>query len=60
MRLSRERLTKELAGNDPSIQIGRVGGTGDKGVLISVLMLKEGEERIVAERLHALLKKAAE
>jgi L-seryl-tRNA(Ser) seleniumtransferase len=60
VRLSRERLTKELAGNDPSIQIGRVGGTGDKGVLISVLMLKEGEERIVAERLHALLKKAAE
>jgi hypothetical protein len=28
-------------------------------LLLSVFMLQEGEERIVAERLHAILKKAA-
>jgi D-glucosaminate-6-phosphate ammonia-lyase len=57
--ISREQLTKELADGEPAIVIGRVGGTGDKGVLISVFMLQEGEERAVAERLQALLKKAA-
>jgi len=59
VKLTREQLTKELASGDPPIQIGRVSGTGDKGVLISVFTLQEGEDRIVAERLQALLSKAA-
>ena len=55
--MTRQRLTKDLADGDPPILIGRVHGTGDKGILISVFVLQEGEERIVAERLRALLKK---
>jgi L-seryl-tRNA(Ser) seleniumtransferase len=56
--LTREQLTRELAAGDPPIAIGRVRGTGDKGVLISVFMLQPGEDRIVADRLRAILKKA--
>jgi L-seryl-tRNA(Ser) seleniumtransferase len=58
-RLKRTRadVTKELAAGSPPILIGRVSGTGDKGILISVLTLQEGEDRIVAERLHAIFKK---
>jgi L-seryl-tRNA(Ser) seleniumtransferase len=59
VRVSRDQLTKELAGGDPPIQIGRVRGTGDKGILVSVFMLQEGEDRIVADRLRAILEKAA-
>jgi len=59
VRLTREQLTRELAEGDPPIQIGRVSGTGDKGVLISVFVLEEGEDRIVAERVRAILKKAS-
>jgi L-seryl-tRNA(Ser) seleniumtransferase len=59
LRLTREQVTRKLAAGDPPIQIGRVSGTGDKGILISVFMLQEGEERIVAERLRSILKKAA-
>src|SRR5262249_45410230 len=56
LRLTREELTKQLAAGDPPILLGRVSGTGDKGVLISVLTLGEGEERIVAQRIHYILK----
>lgn len=56
--LTRERLSRELAEGNPSIQLGRVRGTGDKGVLISVFMLQEGEDRVVADRLRALLRAA--
>jgi L-seryl-tRNA(Ser) seleniumtransferase len=59
VRTTKERLTRELAEGDPPVQIGRVSGTGDKGVLISVFVLQEGEDRIVAERLRAILKKAS-
>jgi D-glucosaminate-6-phosphate ammonia-lyase len=55
IRLTREAATQRLKEGDPSIQIGRVTGTGDKGILISVLTLQEGEERIVGERLRAIL-----
>jgi D-glucosaminate-6-phosphate ammonia-lyase len=55
LKLTRERLTRQLAAGDPPIQLGRVSGTGDKGVLISVFMLQAGEEQIVAERLRAIL-----
>ena len=57
--LTRARLTRELARGEPPVQLGRVRGTGDKGVLISVFMLQEGEDRVVAERLRAILKGAA-
>jgi L-seryl-tRNA(Ser) seleniumtransferase len=59
VRTTRERLTKDLAAGEPPILIGRVAGTGDKGVLISVFVLQAGEDRIVAERLRGLLGKAA-
>ena len=59
VKMSRERLTRELAKGDPPILIGRVSGTGDKGVLISVFVLQDGEERVVADRLRDLLQKAA-
>jgi L-seryl-tRNA(Ser) seleniumtransferase len=53
--LTRAQVTRRLAEGDPPIQIGRVSGTGDKGILISVFVLQEGEDRIVADRLRALL-----
>jgi L-seryl-tRNA(Ser) seleniumtransferase len=59
VKMARERLTRELAEGDPPILIGRVSGTGDKGILISVFVLQEGEERVVADRLRTLLEKAA-
>jgi len=36
-----------------------VSGTGDKGVLVSMLTLEDGEERVVAERLREVLKRAS-
>ena len=59
VKMTRERLTRELTKGDPPILIGRVSGTGDKGVLISVFVLQDGEERVVADRLRDLLRKAA-
>jgi seryl-tRNA(Sec) selenium transferase len=59
VRLTREQVTKKLANGHPPIQIGRVAGTGDKGILISVFTLQEGEDRIVANRLRAILRKAS-
>jgi L-seryl-tRNA(Ser) seleniumtransferase len=57
-RLTPQQLAAELAKGDPPIQLGRVSGTGDKGALVSVLTLQDGEERIVAERLRAILARA--
>jgi D-glucosaminate-6-phosphate ammonia-lyase len=59
VRITREQVTRRLADGDPSIRIGRVAGTGDKGILISVLTLQEGEERVVAGRLREMLRKAS-
>jgi L-seryl-tRNA(Ser) seleniumtransferase len=59
VKMTRQRLTRELAKGDPPILIGRVSGTGDKGVLISVFVLQEGEERVVADRLHMILANAS-
>lgn len=53
------QVTKDLLSGDPPVQLGRVSGTGDKGLLISVFTLEAGEESIVADRLLALLKKAS-
>jgi L-seryl-tRNA(Ser) seleniumtransferase len=58
VKTTRERLTRELAKGDPPILLGRVSGTGDKGVLVSVFVLQQGEERVVADRLRAILEKA--
>jgi len=58
LKLTREQLTKALSEGDPSIQIGRVSGTGDKGILISVFVLEKGEDRIVASRLQAIFNTA--
>jgi L-seryl-tRNA(Ser) seleniumtransferase len=60
VRLSRTRFTRALLEGDPPIQIGRVSGTGDRGVLISVLTLEPGEERIVGERIRAILRAASD
>ena len=59
VKIAPEKVTRELAAGDPSIRIGRVSGTGDKGILISVLTLRDGEESIVAARLAGILKSAA-
>jgi L-seryl-tRNA(Ser) seleniumtransferase len=58
VKISREQVTQALSGGDPPIRIGRVAGTGDKGILISVLTLQEGEEKVVAQRLGEILKNA--
>ncbi|HYT87769.1 MAG TPA: aminotransferase class V-fold PLP-dependent enzyme, partial [Gemmataceae bacterium] len=58
LKRTREQVTRELARGTPSIQIGRVSGTGDRGILISVLTLQAGEEQVVADRLRAILKTA--
>jgi L-seryl-tRNA(Ser) seleniumtransferase len=59
IRIAREQLVQKLADGEPSIQIGRVSGTSDKGILISVFMLQEGEDRIVGARLRELLGRAS-
>jgi L-seryl-tRNA(Ser) seleniumtransferase len=59
VKTSREQVKKDLAAGDPPILIGRIAGTGDKGVLVSVFVLQPGEDRVVADRLRALLKAAA-
>ncbi len=59
VKITRENVTRELSDGTPSIRIGRISGTGDKGILVSVLTLQEGEEQIVAARLAEILKKAA-
>jgi L-seryl-tRNA(Ser) seleniumtransferase len=58
LKLTRARVTRELAEGVPPIQIGRVRGTGERGILISVLTLQTGEEQTVAERLRAILRQA--
>jgi L-seryl-tRNA(Ser) seleniumtransferase len=59
LKVTPAQVTKALAAGDPPIQIGRVHGTGDRGILISVFVLQDGEERIVAERLRTILMAAA-
>jgi L-seryl-tRNA(Ser) seleniumtransferase len=59
IRIDREQVTKKMADGNPSIALGRVSGTGDRGLLISVFQLKPGEEQVVARRLCEILKAAA-
>jgi L-seryl-tRNA(Ser) seleniumtransferase len=58
VKITRPRVTQALMDDDPPIQIGRVSGTGDRGILISVLTLQPGEDRLVADRLRAILRRA--
>lgn len=58
VKITREQVTARLAHGDPSISLGRVRGTGDQGLLVSVFMLKLGEVEIVAGRLNVVLKQA--
>lgn len=57
--ITRTAFTRALMDGDAPIQIGRVPGTGDRGICISVFTLQEGEERVVAQRVEAILRKAA-
>jgi L-seryl-tRNA(Ser) seleniumtransferase len=59
VKVTREQVTRQLAEGDPPIRIGRVSGTGEKGILVSVLTLQADEEKVVAARLAEILKKAA-
>ncbi len=59
VRIAREAFTRALMDGDAPIQIGRVPGTGDRGVCFSVFTLQPGEEKIVAERVAAILRKSA-
>jgi len=54
--LSREKVTRMLADGTPSIRIGRISHSGDKGILISVLCLQADEEKEVARRLVEILR----
>jgi D-glucosaminate-6-phosphate ammonia-lyase len=58
IRIDRDQVTRKMAEGHPSIALGRVSGTGDRGLLISVFQLKTGEEQVVAQRLCEILKEA--
>jgi L-seryl-tRNA(Ser) seleniumtransferase len=59
LRITAAEMKKRLMGGDPPIATARVHGTGEDGFLISVFMLQEGEDRIVAQRLRGILREAA-
>ena len=59
VRMTRARFASMLMEGDTPIQIGRVPGTGERGVVISVFTLQAGEERVVGERIAGILRKAA-
>lgn len=56
LKLTRAAVTKALAAGDPSVRIGRVSGTGDKGILFAVHTLQAGEAELIAKRLVEVLK----
>jgi L-seryl-tRNA(Ser) seleniumtransferase len=60
VKITRPEVTKQLAAGNPSIALGRVHGTGDAGLLVSVFMLKPEEVEIVANRLHEVMTRAAQ
>ena len=59
VRITRDRFTSALMEADPPIQIGRVPGTGERGVVISVFTLQAGEENTIAARVQAILNNAS-
>lgn len=54
-----KQVTDTLNQGTPSIRLGRVHGTGSKGLLVSVFVLKPAEVEIVARRLQEVLKQAS-
>lgn len=60
LKITPAALKQKLEEGDPSIATARVHGTGDQGFLISVFMLKPGEERLVGERVRQVLNAAIE
>jgi L-seryl-tRNA(Ser) seleniumtransferase len=54
--VTKAQVTRRLGDGDPPIKIGRISNSGERGILISVLTLQAGEERVVAERLAAILR----
>ena len=58
VRITQDEVTEKLAAGNPPIALGRVRGTGDEGLLISVFMLKPGEDEVVADALRRTLKGA--
>jgi L-seryl-tRNA(Ser) seleniumtransferase len=60
VRITPQQLTQELAKGDPPVILGRVHGTGNKGIIVSVFVLLDGEELVVAERLRAALARSVE
>jgi L-seryl-tRNA(Ser) seleniumtransferase len=58
IKITPQEVTAALAASDPAILLGRVAGTGSKGILIAVHCLHFGEEKIMADRLNAILEKA--
>ncbi len=59
IQITPENVGRQLAAGDPPIRTARVHGTGSDGLLISVFMLKPGEEHVVASRLREILQRAA-
>ena len=59
VRMTRAGLRQELARGEPSIVTASVYDWGDGGFLVSVFLLKPGEDKIVAGRLREILKKAS-
>jgi L-seryl-tRNA(Ser) seleniumtransferase len=55
LRLTPNQVMRRLQEGEPPILIGRLHGTPDRGILVSALTLQDGEEKVVAERLHAIL-----
>jgi L-seryl-tRNA(Ser) seleniumtransferase len=55
--VTKAQATQRLADGDPPIKIGRISNSGERGILISVLTLAAGEERVVGERLAAILRR---
>jgi L-seryl-tRNA(Ser) seleniumtransferase len=60
VKITREKVTQKLADGNPSIRIGRVPGTGDKGILFAVHTLQKGEAETVAARIAEILKSAVD
>jgi len=59
VKISYAEMKQQLVQGKPSIATARVHGTGQDGFLISVFMLKSGEDTIVAARLREILKTAS-
>jgi len=59
IKITGDEVTTKLTEGKPPIRLGRVRGTGDQGLLISVFMLKPGEVEIVARQLAAVLSDTA-